>query len=762
MKINVVPGANETYLPQILFLNDPAHRLRFDAMVNGITGISVIDNYKIQKLELIKTKMPGKPVNAALLEELYQQSLNGNDELTQGAWVFYPWLNKLVHILEKDEFIGLRTNRNHYKITPAEELALWGKTLGIIGLSVGHAVAVCIATERICGKIKLADFDTLELSNLNRIKTGIVNLGINKSIITAREIAEIDPFIEVECFTDGITENNLESFLLENGRLDILIDECDGLDIKIQCRQAAKKHGIPVVMETSDRGMLDVERFDLEQERPVLHGLLDGIPLDGLKNLTNEQKIPLILRIADVTRGSVRGKVSMLEVGQSISTWPQLASAVTLGGAVVTDVCRRILLDQYHESGRHYVDIESIASDKKSGQDANENPHSPFDINEALAYIEKFDEPAGASMPSSEEREQIIAFANMAPSTGNDQPWKWVFAKCSLFLFHDEFRSFSFGDFDKIASNLTFGAAYENLQLKAYESGYTIQSEIFPDEENQSLVARIVFYKNTGSAAGEKPYAPELVEAIPARVTNRNPSVAEAIAPDALRLLKEAAESVPGAVMHAITDREDILLLGSIIGECDRIRLLNPKGHTDFVHREMRWTPEHAMQSRDGIDIRTLGISGPLMAALSIMKDAEVSAVLNKINGGRALVDAAVRTVSTASMLGVITLPVYDKRHFFAGGISAERMWLRATQLGFAVHPLISPFYLFPRITKGHGEGLDENEIEKLSALRKQFSKVVPLNDEAAEVFIFKLATAPAPAIKTLRLPTEETMYVAK
>jgi hypothetical protein len=29
-------------------------------------------------------------------------------------------------------------------------------------------------------------------------------------------------------------------------------------------------------METSDRGVLDVERFDLEPDRPIFHGLLPG------------------------------------------------------------------------------------------------------------------------------------------------------------------------------------------------------------------------------------------------------------------------------------------------------------------------------------------------------------------------------------------------------------------------------------------------------------------------------------------------------
>jgi hypothetical protein len=78
------------------------------------------------------------------------------------------------------------------------------------------------------------------------------------------------------------------------------------------------------------------------------------------------------------------------------------------------------------------------------------------------------------------------------------------------------------------------------------------------------------------------------------------------------------------------------------------------------------------------------------------------------------------------------------------------------------VHPLISPFYLFPRITKGNGAGLDAGEIKKLMELRKDFKKIVALDDDGAEVFIFKIAIAEEPLIKTLRLPVDETLFVAK
>ncbi|CAN5510319.1 Rv1355c family protein [soil metagenome] len=753
--------ADNIYLPKIFSLQAIEDKVAVAALKDAHPELKVRDFFMLQKKELLKSRNPGKPINAADLDLFYNESLSNRDADTEGCWVYYPWLNTLVHTLSKPEFIELRTNRNHYKITHAEQQSLSTKTIGIIGLSVGHAVAVCMATERICGKLKLADFDSIELSNLNRIKTGIINIGVNKSIATAREIFEIDPFIDIECYPEGINDDNIEAFLLDGGKIDILVDECDSLDVKIQCRQEAKKYKIPVVMETSDKGMLDVERYDLEEQRPILHGLLNGIPLDKLKNLSNEQKIPLILKIADVNKGSLRGKVSMLEVGQSISTWPQLASAVTLGGGVVTDVCRRILLDQYNESGRYYIDIETLAGNTKPKATATTdvNPYKPFNIEEAVGIIKQISSSNNTAKPAYALVEQMVEAAAHAPSTGNDQPWKWIYDEGRLFLFHDHYRSFSFGDFDSIASYISLGAAYENLQLKSNQFGFNLKTDFFPLATASNLIAAISFSNINEGEAIERLYEPGLVNVISERCTNRNLSDAVIIPEQEIELLKHAAESIDGATFHCIADKKQILAIGKIIGECDRIRLLNTQGHKDFVDREMRWTPAHAEATRDGIDIRTLGVTGPLLTALSIIKDGEVTACLKDINGGKALVDAAMKTASTSSFIGMITLPNYCKEDFFAGGVAMQRMWLKATELGYALHPLISPFYLFPRILKGNGAGLDAGEVEKLKVLRNQFTNIVSLKDNGAEVFIFKIARAETPAIKTLRLPLSEILF---
>src|SRR5690606_36891863 len=108
------------------------------------------------------------------------------------------------------------------------------------------------------------------------------------TVIVAREIAETDAFLKVEIFPEGLQDDNIDAFIHEGGKLDLIIEECDSLNIKVLTRLKARENGIPVVMDTSDRGMLDIERFDLEPDRPVFHGLVPEETLKNLKDLTTE------------------------------------------------------------------------------------------------------------------------------------------------------------------------------------------------------------------------------------------------------------------------------------------------------------------------------------------------------------------------------------------------------------------------------------------------------------------------------------------
>lgn len=344
---------NSLYIPVILDLKDDRD---FDSYIKIIDAGNVIlyDSIKSQIKELVLIRNPLMQSDSTELTQMVEQIV-GTDSKLYGNWVYYPWDNRLIHILPESEFIEVRTNRNRNKITKDEQLLLGSKRVGIAGLSVGRSVALTIATERIAGEIILADFDTLDLSNLNRLKAGLYDLGMNKCISTAREIAYLDPYIKVKCYTDGLNSNNMLDFFTKQNKLDLFIEECDDLVVKIESRIMARNLGIPVVMEASDRCLVDIERYDLDPDRPLLHGIIDE---DDIKNVgslkTFEDKLKLMSKIVDVNQISDRMRNSLPEIGKSLRTWPQLSSDVTFGAGVVAMICRSLLLGEQIVSGRFY------------------------------------------------------------------------------------------------------------------------------------------------------------------------------------------------------------------------------------------------------------------------------------------------------------------------------------------------------------------------------------------------------------------------
>ena len=80
-------------------------------------------------------------------------------------------------ICKKYDNTSLCTMLNYYS---SEQLKLLAKTVGVVGLSVGCSIVKTLVMEGICGKVKIADYDTLDLSNTNRIDWGVFDVGKSK------------------------------------------------------------------------------------------------------------------------------------------------------------------------------------------------------------------------------------------------------------------------------------------------------------------------------------------------------------------------------------------------------------------------------------------------------------------------------------------------------------------------------------------------------------------------------------------------------
>jgi Dinucleotide-utilizing enzymes involved in molybdopterin and thiamine biosynthesis family 1 len=753
---------DEQYKPEIFDINDAKQAEELKKLLEK-GRITVHDEIGGQLKELMKVRNPKVKLKPEEYPEIIEKHLAGREIASYGLWVYYPWLDKLVHILPKEEFIELRTAANRNKITTAERDVLSSKKVGVIGLSVGQSVALTIALERGCGELRLADFDTLELNNLNRIRTGVQNLGVRKVYAVAREIAEIDPFLTTICYTEGITEGNINDFFLKGGKLDAVIDECDGVDVKILCRIKAKELHVPVIMEASDRGTLDVERFDLHPDRPIMHGWLEHLTIDFevLKKLkTSEEKLPYILPISGLETLSPRMKGSMIEIEETITTWPQLASAVALGGAVTADTCRRIFLGQFTDSNRYFIDLEQLIKEPETVTEPHELTFEDG-ISEAemmqLIAEQNLQHDGKQIMLTNDVVEQLVGAAITAPTGGNAQPWKWKYYEGVLYLFANHEYHTRLVDFNNTASYIGYGAASENLVLKAHDMGYDVQLQKMGGQSGNLMATYRFYEKGKGVNLVEPHVVDYLSSSIQNRYANRLVVERKAIGEEKLQKLVTAAQSVGGAKLHLLTDEKDIADIAEVIASADRLRILHEGGHLDFL-AEMVWTDEEAKKIKKGVDIETLDITASEKIGFKMLQDYRVIKQLNNWKGGKGLGKVTYKSAASASAIGLITMPSYSIDNFFDGGRAVERVWLAAAHEGIAFQPLSISTFLFNRL-KYEGDRLfTEDMAAELAEMRGEAERLFSLDKESVDILMFRLFLTDRVPKRSERVPVQEVL----
>jgi hypothetical protein len=753
--------------PLFFRLSNSEDKQKFNDLLDTNSHITVCDEILGQLEELVKSQNPKIRFSKENLTVAAIKHLGIIPSEEYGVWVYYPWATRLVHILDEKEFVYVRTNRNQYKITPEEEDLLATKKIGVIGLSVGKAIALTIAMERICGEIRIADFDVIELSNLNRIQTGVQNFGIKKTVVVAREIAEIDPYLKVTIFSDGLTEDNVDDFFLKDGKLDVCIEVCDGLYTKIFSRQKAKEFGVPVVMNSSDRGTTDIERYDTNPELPLLHGLIDHLDLKLVKEAkTNEEKVPYLLPMLGVETSSTRLKASMLEIEETITTWPQLASGVVLGGGICTDVCRRILLNQLHDSGRYFVDVEDIICDK----DKPKVEETKLVLSDSITDEEMLDIIKMFNIPELDDQllvdrkiiEELINYACMAPSGANIQSWQWVHYGKSIYLFRNDIYTAGLLDCKKTTMINGLGAATENLVLKAHELKLEVITEVLPDlDEDSKLIAVIRFFDKIVPMFVNK-FEPhvcdDLVSTIPLRLTNRNIVQRKKIAIERLLPLQTLAKTVEGADLIIIDDEKLMYEIGEVTAKIDRMRIMHKGGHDDF-HGEVRWNEEEVNEMLNGVDLLgTVDLTPTELAGWTVVKSWNVVDHLNDWKLGTGLEKIQRKNIASASALGLLTMPRFSNNDFFTAGRALERVWLAANKDNIAVHTASLSTLIFNTLKYADNNGFTEYMEKEALELRKEFEKLFSIDSSKVDVLLLRFFIAPPPKKRSVRYPLERVL----
>lgn len=324
--------------------------------------LSIEDHIDFALDELFDIAEPSKKDTKTPTEvRKYATTLTKGNPETWGNWVYYPWLNKVVHMPPVDALRALRTSRNRNLITAQEQSVLYQATILIIGMSVGSNIVEALASQGIGSTLILVDMDVIEPSNLNRIRSPYHHVGLHKVEAIRRKVWEIDPYIAIESYEDGLTEENMAT-ILDSHKPNIIVDEMDSLRMKVLLREAAKERSLPLIMaaDDGDDALIDIERYD-HGDNELFNGRIPEEVINRIKT-ANIPRAELGLLIGRYFVGAenipLRMYESLSEVGKTLPSWPQLGGAAALSGVSIAYVTKKILLGEDMASGRVLVSLD--------------------------------------------------------------------------------------------------------------------------------------------------------------------------------------------------------------------------------------------------------------------------------------------------------------------------------------------------------------------------------------------------------------------
>ncbi len=127
---------------------------------------------------------------------------------------------------------------------------------------VGGAVLECLVRFGI-KKITIIDFDTVDISNLNRqLISNIDNIGELKVEVAKKRALSINPNLEINIFNTFLNKDNLD-FILDL-KPDFIVDAIDNVTAKLALIELAHKNNLNIISSMGTGNRFDISGFTID------------------------------------------------------------------------------------------------------------------------------------------------------------------------------------------------------------------------------------------------------------------------------------------------------------------------------------------------------------------------------------------------------------------------------------------------------------------------------------------------------------------
>lgn len=569
----------------------------------------------------------------------------------------------------------------------ANELALLkDSTVAVAGLGgVGGGHLIALARTGI-GRFKVADFDIFDAVNVNRqYGAQVSDFGRKKLDAMVDNALEVNPFLDITTYPQGVTEENLDDFL---DGVDLVVDGLDFFvfEIRRMVFNRAVERGIPVItagpmgfssalLVFAPGGMTFDEYFDIREEDSYMDRVM--------KFAIGLSPRPTHVRYIDMNF------VDLLEKrGPSLGAACFICSGMTAAEAVRVLAGRKKL-----RPAPCYLQFDPYLQKLVKGKLRGGNRHplqrlKLWAMKNFLLERNRMIGPVKPDEPSREDgiqakAEYVIRAGMQAPSGDNVQPWRFSRDETGVDIHLESRADDSFFNIRQAASIIACGAAAENMSIAARACGLDGGVTLTPSGHGEHM-ARVSL--GASDHLGES----VLHDVIWRRCTNRKMYSSKPVAQGIWERMAESIDDLPGVKLQWISDKDELKKFARGVFLADRIRSEH-RGLHEHLMKMIRFSDEEARATRDGFALKNLeaGAAGEIF--LKATRPWKVMSALNKLGMSRMVAQHSAMGIRKSGGVGFISVDKPDTESVLTAGRALERIWLGFTHYGIRFQPAAAP-----------------------------------------------------------------------
>ncbi len=345
---------------------------------------------------------------------------------------------------------------------------------------------------------------------------------------------------------------------------------------------------------------------------------------------------------------------------------------------------------------------------------------------------------------------QILNESITAPSPDNFQPWRFEVRNREIAVFKVPGKVNHLLDCKEHVLLLSNGMLLENIVIAASHHGYQCEVSYLPDPSRHDLIANIVLRK-VPNAEEDKLY-----HYLKLRCTNRKSYKKEKISSETISDLLGVQNDFPGVELQVLTNQNDIKTLGKAVSTIDKIMFENKELH-DSLFAHITWSKKEELQSKQGLALPAMEFNPMEILLFKGLKSWSLVKFLNHFYFSDFVRYKNSRQYASAAAVFMVSIKNNSEIDYLNSGRAVERFWLKATESGLSLHPIVGLLYCYQKVKENLNDVFSDDQAKLLEVNFKKLESIAFANGMTFQniVFFSRLGTASLPSHKSLRKNAE-------